>query len=129
MTQHKLSDRAFGLMFAAVFSVIAVVGWFFFGVVLEWVIIGAGLFGTIALILPGVLLPFNRLWGVFAGRLGRVGNYLLLGLFFYLFLLPVGLIIRLSGRDPMRRDLDPKAKTYWTPVTRHSNEETFRDMF
>ncbi len=129
MTQHKLSDRAFGFMFAAVFSVIAVVGWFFFGVVLEWVIIGAGVFGTVALILPGVLLPFNRLWGVFAGRLGRVVNFVLLGMFFYLFLLPVGLIIRLSGRDPMHRDLDPKAKSYWTPVTRHSDEETFRDMF
>ena len=129
MTQHKLSDRAFGLMFAAVFSVIAVVGWFFFGVVLEWAIIVAGGFMAVALILPGVLLPFNRLWGVFAGRLGQVMNYLILGLFFYLFLLPTGLIIRLFGVDPMHRDLDPKAKSYWTPVTRHSDEETFRDMF
>ena len=129
MTQHKLSDHAFGLMFAAVLSVIAVVGWVFFGVVLEWVIIGAGVFGAVALTLPGVLLPFNRLWGVFAERLGRVGNYLLLGLFFYLFLLPVGLIIRLFGRDPMHRDLDPKAKSYWMPVTRHTDEDTFRDMF
>ena len=86
MMQHKLSDRAFGLMFSTVFSVIAVVGWFFFGVVLDWVIIGAGVLVAVALTQPGVLLPFNRLWGVFAERLGRVGNYLLLGLFFYLFL-------------------------------------------
>jgi hypothetical protein len=129
MTQHKLSDRKFGLMFAAVFSVIAVVGWFFFDVILEWALIVAVGFTVVALALPGVLLPFNRLWGVFAERLGRVMNFLLLGLFFYLFLLPIGFIIRLSGRDPMHRNLDPKAKTYFSPVTRHSDEDTFRDMF
>ncbi|MAF94201.1 MAG: hypothetical protein CMM60_00315 [Rhodospirillaceae bacterium] len=129
MTQPKLSDRQFGLMFAAVFSVIAVVGWFFFAVILESALIAAGGFTAVALALPGVLLPFNRLWGLFAERLGRVMNFLLLGLFFYLFLLPIGFIIRLSGRDPMHRNPDPKAKTYWTPVTRHSDEDTFRDMF
>ena len=129
MTQQKLSDRQFGLMFTTVFCLIGVGGWFFFDVVLRWAFIGAGVFGFIALAVPGVLLPLNRLWGVFSKRLGLIVNFVLLGLFFYLFVLPLGLIIRLTGRDPMHRTPDPKAKTYWTPVTRHTDETTLRDMF
>ena len=129
MTRHRLSDRNFGLMFAAVFSLIAGGGWLFFGAVLGWALIVAGGFTAVALVTPGVLLPLNRLWAVFAERLGRVVNFVLLGLFFYLFVLPLGLIIRLTGRDPMHRTPDPKAKTYWTPVTRHTDETTLRDMF
>ena len=76
-----------------------------------------------------MLLPLNRLWAVFAHRLGHVNNYLLLGLFFYVFIVPAGLILRLLGRDPMCRGFDAKAPTYWTPVTRRTDAETLRDMF
>lgn len=129
MIHHRLSDRVFGLMFAAVFGLIAVGGWFFFGAVLGWALIVAGGFAAVALVTPGVLLPFNRLWGVLSRKLGRIVNFVLLGLFFYLFFLPLGLIIRLIGRDPMHRTPDPKAKTYWTRVTRHTDKFTLRDMF
>ena len=62
-------------------------------------------------------------------RLGHVNNYLLLGLFFCVFIVPAGLVLRLLGRDPMCRGFDAKAPTYWTPVTRRTDAETLRDMF
>ena len=129
MTRHKLSDRQFGLMMAVVFLVFASSGWFFFDVILGWALIAAGVAGFIALVLPGVLLPFNRLWGMLAYQLGRVMNFILLSVFFYLLVLPFGLIIRLSGRDPMHRHPDRNAKTYFTAVTRHTDETTLHDMF
>ena len=129
MTRPRLSDRGFGLMFGAVFGLIAIGGWFFFDAAVAWALIAAGGFAAVALVAPGILLPLNRLWGVFSWKLGRVINFVLLGLFFYLFVLPLGLIIRLIGRDPMHRAPDPKASTYWTPVTRHTDETTLRDMF
>jgi len=129
MTQKKLTDRQFGLMMAAVLLVIAAVGWFFFEALLKGVLIAAVVLGFFALVLPVALLPLNRLWGLFSEQLGRVTNFLLLGAFFYLFIMPFGLIIRLFGNDPMHRKPDPEAKTYWTPVSRHTDEETLRDMF
>ena len=129
MTKHKLSDRQFGLMMAVVFLIFASSGWFFFDVILGWALIAAGAAGFTALVLPGVLLPFNRLWGVLAYRLGRALNFVLLSVFFYILVLPFGLIIRLSGRDPMHRHPDRNAKTYFTAVTRHTNETTLHDMF
>jgi hypothetical protein len=37
--------------------------------------------------------------------------------------------MRLFGRDSMHRNPDPEAETYWTPVTRHTDETTLPDMF
>ena len=129
MTKHKLSDRTFGLIFAAIFAIFSGAGWFFFGVVLRWALVVSGLFGFFALVLPGALLPLNRLWGVLAGRIHRVVNFMLLASFFYLLVLPFGLVMRLFGRDAMHRKPTPDAKTYWTPVTRHTDETTLPDMF
>ncbi len=129
MVNIQQSERAFGLMFAGVFAVIAGVGWLAFDARLYWALAVAGAFLVTALAVPWVLLPLNRLWAVLARRLGRVNNYVVLGLFFYVFVVPAGFILRLLGHDPMCRGFDSKAPTYWAPVTRQTDAETLRDMF
>ncbi len=129
MTQPKLSDRKFGLIFAAIFAIFTLIGWFFFDQVLRWAMICSGTFLISALIVPGLLMPLNRLWGLLAGRIHRVVNFTLLALFFYLLILPFGLVMRLFGRDAMNRARAPKAASYWRPVTRHTDETTLPDMF
>ena len=89
----------------------------------------SGVFLALALLVPGVLMPLNRLWGVVAGRIHRVVNFTLLASFFYLLILPFGLVMRLFGRDAMRRARGPQTASYWQPVTRHTDETTLPDMF
>lgn len=115
-------------MFTIVFAVIAATGFFVFGVVLVWAIATATFFLVVALLLPWILLPLNRLWAAFAEWLGHINNFVLLGAFFYLFVLPVGLVTRLF-RDPMKRKIDPNAASYWSPVGRKADAESYRDMF
>ncbi len=129
MIQPRLSDRKFGLIFAAIFAIFSIIGWYFFGAVPRWAMVASGAFLTLALIVPAVLMPLNRLWGLLTGRIHRVVNFTLLALFFYLFVLPFGLVMRLFGRDAMDRAPRPKAASYWRPVTRHTDETTFPDMF
>ena len=129
MTQPRLSDHKFGLNFAAVFAIFNIIGWYFFGVVLRWAMVCSGAFLTLALIVPGVLLPLNRLWGLLTKRIHRVVNFTLLAFFFYLVVLPFGLVMRLFGRDALDRAPGPKTASYWRPVTRHTNETTLSDMF
>jgi hypothetical protein len=129
MNPPKLSDRKFGLIFAAVFAIFTIVGWYFFDVTLRWAMICSGVFLTLALIVPGVLLPINRLWGLLTGRIHRVVNFTLLAVFFYLLILPFGLVMRLFGRDALERTPTAAGKTYWRPVTRHTDETTLPDMF
>ncbi len=45
--------------------------------------------------------------------IGWVVSHLTLGLLFYGVITPIGLIFRLMGRDPMSRQFDRSASTYW----------------
>jgi len=124
----RQSDRVFGLTFTAVFAVIFAVGWLAFDARLYWALWVAGAFAVPALVAPGVLLPLNRLWGWFAGRLSTVNNYLLLGLFLYVIVTPMGVMMRLFGHDPMQRRLRRQG-SYWTPIRRGTSADVMKDMF
>ena len=129
MAHKHLSNRAFGLMFAGVFAVIACVAWLVFDVVLVWIAGVSAAFLVAALTVSAILLPLNRFWGVVARGIGYVNNYILLGLFYYLFIVPTGVILRILKGDPMDRVFDAKAQSYLTPVQRHTSAEVFRDLF
>lgn len=126
---NRQSDRAFGLTMAAVFAIITAVSWLGFESRQLWTPSIAAGFLVTSVAVPWLLLPLNRLWAAFAHRLGKINNFILLSVFFYLFVLPMALILRLVGHDPMRRQRDSTATTYWTPVTRRTDSETLRDMF
>ena len=110
MTKRQ-SDRGFGLMFAGVFAVVFALIWWASRSPAVWPAAVALAFLALALIAPVTLLPLNRLWAAFARRLGAFNNRLVLGLFFIVIIVPMGLIIRLMGRDPMARRRDPAAAT------------------
>ena len=129
MTRVRQSDRAFGLTFATLFAIIGGLGWTLFHVILYWTFIVSVVFLMIAMATPGMLLPLNRLWAAISERLGHFNNYVLLGLFFYLFMFPAALLMRLLGVDPMQRAINPEVVSYWTPVERHADAATFRDTF
>lgn len=125
----RQTDRAFGLMFAAVLTTFGGLAGLIFGKILTWLFAAGAGFLVAALVAPGVLLPLNRLWGAFGHRLGRCNNFVLLGLFFYLFILPVGLLFRLFGRDPLQRRIEARDGSYWQSVTRGADKENYADMF
>ncbi len=125
----RQTDRAFGLTFATVFAVIFGVAWWAFDAMLFWLAVTAGVFAGLALIIPGALLPLNRLWAAFGARLSVVSNHLILGAFFLVFLIPTNLIMRMIGRDPMQRNFNPIEGSYWTPVNRQATPDTLPDMF
>ena len=125
----QLTARTFGLVLAGIFAVIAGVGWFFFDRISYWAIGAAVVFGLAGLTVPWILLPINRLWHALARPLGEVMNFLVLGIFFFVLLLPIGFAMRLFGWDPMRRAQRAEAASYWTDVPRHTSAETLHDMF
>lgn len=44
--------------------------------------------------------------------LNRITTPIVLGVVFYLVIFPIGLIVRLTGRDPMTRNFDDGAASY-----------------
>lgn len=74
----------------------------------------------LALLLPGVLFPsilkpVYILWMALALVLGFIVSHVILTLFFFLVITPVGLVARMAGKDFLRLKLDPHASSYWIP--------------
>jgi hypothetical protein len=65
-----------------------------------------------ALTVPRLLTPAYRIWMTIGDALGWVNSRLLLGVVFYGLVTPMGIAMRLWGRDPMRRRFEPGADSY-----------------
>jgi hypothetical protein len=65
--------------------------------------------------LPRALRPIWIVLMVVNYPIGWVVTHVIMALIFYLVVTPVGVIMRLTGRDPMERAFDRSAKTYWKP--------------
>jgi len=110
------SDRGFGLVFAAVFAIVA--AWpvvFGEGGPRWWAAAFGAAFLAAAVLAPGRLAPLNRLWLRFGLLLHRVVNPLVMGFLFFLVLTPMGLVARAFGKDFLRLKRDAAAATYWLP--------------
>ena len=125
----RQTDRAFGLTFVAVFTIIGGIVWWVRESILLWPFITAGGFAAIALVAPGLLLPLNRLWVLFGGKFGAINNTLILALFYTLFVVPFGLVMHVFGRDPLNRKTKTNEDSYWSTPPRQLDQTTFKDMY
>ena len=69
----------------------------------------------IALVRPALLARLNRLWTMLGIILGKVVSPAVLGILFYGVLTPLGALLRLTGKDPLRLKREPGARSYWIP--------------
>lgn len=107
------SDRAFGFVFTVVFAIIA--AWpLMDGGAPRWWAAGIALaFAVIAIVRPSLLAALNRWWMKFGLLLGAIVSPIALGVLFYGVFMPIGAIMRLAGKDPLRLARDPGAASYW----------------
>ena len=107
------SDRAFGLVFCGVFTVVGL--WPLTGArpIRTWALGVAVVFLAVSLLRPALLAPLNRLWLRLGLILQRITNPIVLGLLFFGTVLPIGLLMRLTGKNPLRLGFDRDARSYW----------------
>ncbi len=106
-------DRAFGLTFAAVFFLIGVVPFLRGRSVRWWSIAVAGAFLVVALVVPRLLAPLNRIWFKFGLLLNQITRPVIMGLVFVTTVIPLALLLRALGKDSLRLRFDRSASTYW----------------
>jgi hypothetical protein len=107
------SNRAFGFVFAAVFTIIALWPWFFGSQVRVWSVTVGAVFLVVAWLWPAVLGPLNRVWARFGLLLHRIVSPVILGVMFFVVVTPMGLVMRALGKDPLRLRFDREARSYW----------------
>ena len=107
------SDRAFGIVIAAFLTLVALAPLRRHQPVRWWALAPAVIILAVACVRPAWLHSFNRLWTKLGLLLGRVVTPVVTGLLFYLIVTPVGFLVRLLGKDPLRLARDAQAATYW----------------
>jgi hypothetical protein len=106
--------RSFGFLFTFVMIALAAFRYYKGGNSWIWFAGGAGFFLLTGTFLKPILRPIYVLWMKFAYVLAWVNTRVLLGIFFYGVITPVGLVRRLLGRDPLTRKIDQSQSSYWT---------------
>jgi len=107
------SDRSFGLVFAALFSIVALFPVIHGAPPRLWALGIGVIFALCAFIAPRVLHPLNRVWFAFGLLLHNVVNPLIMALMFYGAILPMALLLRARGKDVLRLKREPQAGSYW----------------
>lgn len=69
---------------------------------------------SLALVAPRLLYPAAWLLETAFKTVTKTLMYVLLVLVFYLVFAPVGIALRILGKDPMQRKIDPAAESYWS---------------
>jgi hypothetical protein len=108
--------RKFGLTMAVAFGLFAALFWWRDRS--WWVYVGgvAALFGVFGLLAPRLLGPVERGWMKVAELLGAVMTRVVLTVGFLIAVTPVGLFMRMRGKDLLKLKFEPEADTYWEPV-------------
>jgi hypothetical protein len=110
------SDRGFGLTVGGILLLIAAVRvWLHEGYgAIELALGAVGLcLVVLALVRAQSLAGLNRGWTKLGLLMFKVVNPVVLGLIYLTTIVPIGLIMRACGHDPLRLKRDPQASTYW----------------
>lgn len=117
--------RRFGLTVGTAFLVLAAVTWWRGHMTVTWAFVGlGGLLIAGGLIVPGLMGPVHRAWMGMAHAISKVTTPIFMGIVYFLVLMPVGLVMRGLGRDPLSHPEDDGG--YW--ATRDGGTPEARTM-
>ena len=124
------SDRNFGLTMAAVLTLIGGFGLYKGSSHAPLWLCVAAVFAGLTLWRPQSLNRANRAWLKLGLLMYRVVNPVIMAILFFGAMLPIGLLMRMSGKDFLRLARDPSAPTYWLPrVDERPQSESMKQQF
>ena len=121
------SNRSFGLVFFLVFFIFAF--WSFRGEFHQIKIIPLSIsifFLILGLRNSNLLTPINKLWLKLGNTIGLVVAPIVMGIVFFIVITPIGLIMRLIGKDFLMKKYSNK-KSYW--IHREKNIGSMKRQF
>ena len=106
------SNRSFGIVFFVVFLLIAIYPLTNGDEIRIWSLIISSIFLILGALNSKILTPFNKLWFKLGIFLGKIVSPLVMGVIFFFVVTPIGLIMRILGKDPLNLKYNLN-KSYW----------------
>ncbi|WP_417789887.1 SxtJ family membrane protein [Terasakiella pusilla] len=110
------SDRSFGLTVGGILALIEAYRLWSSGILDTFGIVLLAIAGPLfllGLVYPKILTPLNKAWTKLGFLMFKIVNPIIMFLVYVITILPIGVVMRLAGKDTMRLKLDKEAKTYW----------------
>ena len=111
------SDRSFGLVFAAVFAIVAFWPLMSGGGARLWALALAAFFVATAVVRPRLLRPLSRAWFKIGLILHHVMTPIVMGVIFVLGVVPTAVVMRMRRKDLLRIDPRRRGETNWVVRT------------
>ena len=89
-----------------------------------WLTAIAAVLVLAAVVWPQGLSPVYSIWIKIGDGLGWINSRIILGIVFYGMFTPMGLMMKVLGKDPLQKKPDPQATTYWSekqPIDHHDS--------
>ena len=106
------SNKSFGIVFFLFFLIITLYPLINDMEIRKWSLIISLIFLILGLINSQILTPLNKLWFKFGIFLGKIISPLIMGIIFFLVVTPIGLLMRLLGKDILSLKYN-KNQSYW----------------
>ena len=122
------SNRSFGFVFFIVFFIVAF--WNFrgeFSQIRTIPLYISLVFLILGLINSKLLTPLNKLWFKFGMLLGAIIAPFVMMLVFFIVVTPIGLIMKLMGKDLLNKKINKNVKSYW--ISRKDPMGTMKNQF
>ena len=121
------TERSFGLVFAAVFTIIGFYPLWYNENIRLWACIIAFIFLFFGIFFPKILIVPNKLWFKLGLLLGAIVAPIVMGMIFFLTVTPIGIIMRLFGKDVINQKIKKNAKSYW--IKRKKTVSSMKNQF
>ena len=112
MKNNISSNRTFGILFFVVFLLIGLWPLINLGEPRIWSLIISVIFVILGLINSKLLSPLNKIWVMFGELIGKIIAPIVMGIIFFLIITPIGLFMRLIGKDLLQTKFSKK-NSYW----------------
>ena len=121
------SNRNFGFVFFIVFLILG-----FWPItngeeIRIWLVAISLIFLILGIMKSKLLTPLNQLWFKFGMILGAIVAPIIMGAVFFLVVTPIGIVMRLMGKDLLNKKYDKKKETYW--ITRRTSISSMKRQF
>ena len=121
------SNKNFGLVFFIVFLLIAIWPLLDGGSIRVSSLLVSLIFLILGLMNSKLLSPLNKIWFKFGLLLGSIISPIIMGIIFFLVITPIGIFMKLLGKDLLNNKYDNKKKSYW--INRDKTKSTMKQQF
>ena len=109
----KSSNKSFGIVFFIVFLIISLYPLVNQGEIRSWALVISLIFLILGLMNSNLLTPLNKAWIKFGFLLGNIISPVVLGIIFFLIVLPTGLFMSILRKNYLGLKYEKDLESYW----------------